>query len=212
MRRSLLAVCSFLIAVTGCAGIKPPKELPPPGRVPYSIRAQAVVEIKRLIPVSGRANVIAKSPASFRIEVFGPFGQTAALLSSDGETTYVLTEKGIEEFRKGDADVPYSLAPEDITSLLIGGTTAGTQALVGADIRRDDAGRLKSFSKATPGKEDLNVSLDDYRDVAGAHIPFIITIENGKRKIEIKYKAVEVDPDIDDGVFKPDTAAAEEVK
>lgn len=212
MRRPLFAVLSVLIAIAGCAGIKP-KELPgPPGRVPSSIRAQAVVEIKRLIPVSGRAQVIAKSPASFRIEVQGPFGQTAALLSSDGETTYVLTEKGIEEFHKGDAGAPYSLKPEEITALLLGVPRAGAQALAGSDIRRDEAGRLKSFSKAVPGKEDLSVSLDDYRDVSGAHIPFIITIENGKRKIEIKYKAVEVDPDIDESVFKPGTYSVEEVK
>lgn len=198
--------------MTGCAGIKPPKELPPPGRVPSSISAQGVVELKRLISVSGRARIMAKSPASFRIEVMGPFGQTAALLSSDGETTWLLTEKGLEEFRRGDPDVPYELAPEDITALLLGSPRAGAEVLAGADIRRDEAGHIVSVSKASPGKGILNVSLEDYKDVSGAHIPHIITIENGKKKIEISYRAVEIDPDIDDSVFRPDTAGVEEVK
>lgn len=212
MRRTLPAILCLLFAMAGCAGVKP-KELPtPPGRVPSSLMANAVVEIKMIVPVSGRAQVIAKSPASFRIEVQGPFGQTAALLSSDGETTYVLTEEGLEEFQKGAPDTPYSLGPEEITGLLLGDPKTGSGYLSGAQVRRDEAGHITSFLKTSPGKDDLSVFLDDYRDVSGAHIPFIITIENGKRKIEIRYRAVEVDPDVDDTVFKPSTSVLEEVK
>ncbi len=200
------------MVLAGCAGVKPKETLPPPGRVPASLSAQAVVELKRTIPVSGRAQVNAKSPASFRIEVQGPFGQTAALLSSDGDATYLLTEEGLEEFRKGSPDTPYSLGPEEITGLLLGDPKAGSGTLSGAQVRRDEAGHITSFLKTSPGKDDLKVSLDDYRDVAGAHIPFIITIENGKRKIEIRYKAVEIDTEIDDAVFKPSQTALDEVK
>ncbi|HEY4708247.1 MAG TPA: hypothetical protein VII64_12375 [Thermodesulfobacteriota bacterium] len=212
MRRTLPAILCLLFAMAGCAGVKP-KELPaPPGRVPSAIRAQGTVEFKRTIPISGRALVIAKSPASFRIEVFGPFGQTVALLSSDGETTYLLTEKGLEEFKRGDAGVPYHLAPEDITAILLGNPKAGSEVLSGAEVRRDEAGHIISVSKVSPGRDDLNVYLDDYRAVSGVLIPYIITIENGKRKIEISHKAVEVDPDVDDTVFKPSTSVLEEVK
>lgn len=202
VRASLAALVPVLLI--GCAALRPPEKEPvgPPVIAPSSLRAQAVVEVRRNASMSGRAQVLAKSPSSFRIEVFGPFGQTAALFASDGEAVYVLTEDGLETYGMDGPGAPYSLDPEDIVSFLLGvprlAEGAGAPDVTAAT---DGHGRLRTFTRTVEGLPALKVVLDDYRAVDGAHIPFSITIDDGKRTVAIKYREVEVNPGLDQAVF-----------
>jgi len=205
--RHRLSVLTVLVFIAGCAGVKPPEKPDLPGLVPSSLRAEATVEIKRAFSVVGRARVLAKSPASFRVEVFGPFGQTAALLGSDGETIYMLTDEGVVEYGRDatlkDGEIPYPLKPEEIVSFLLGTPLAesenGRQA---TEASRDEYGRLKSFTRDVEGRPPLKVAIEDYRVISGANIPGKITIDDGKRSVMIRYREIEVNPGLDEEAFR----------
>lgn len=202
MRLLLRFAALVPLIAAGCAA-KLPVPLSPPEITPASLRAHGVVEMKRVFTISGRALILARSPASFRIEVFGPFGQTAALLASDGETIYTVTEEGTESFSRHEPGVPYSLKPEDITSFLLGNPRpANALSENEAETARDEHGRLRLFSRPTNGQGGLKVLLEDYREVSGAHIPFRIIIDDGKRTITIKYNEVEVNPALPEDLFR----------
>ncbi len=203
-----LAALAPLVAA-GCAAKLPPP-LSPPEITPVSLRAHGVVEMKRrFFTISGRALVLARSPASFRIEVFGPFGQTVAVLASDGEAIYTVTEDGAEALSRDEPGVPHSLKPEDAASLLLGNPRpAGELAGGEVETSTDEHGRLRLFSRpARDGEGGLKVLLEDYREVSGAHIPFRIVIDDGKRTVTIKYSEVEVNPELPEDLFRAGEAA-----
>lgn len=205
----MLAALVPLLAA-GCAA-KRPVTLSPPEITPVSLRAYGAVEMKRVFTVSGRALILARSPASFRIEVYGPFGQTAAILASDGETVYTVTEDGAETFNRDEPGVPYSIKPEDVTSFLLGNPRPAYE-LSGneAETARDEHGRLRLFSRPSEdGQRGLKVLLEDYREVSGAHIPFRIIIDDGKRTVTIKYSEVEVNPALPEDLFRAGPPARE---
>ena len=199
---SLLAV--FLI-LSGCAAMKPAGEEPlgPPKLTASSIRARAVVEIKKNdLTAAGRAAILAKAPGSFRIEVFGPFGLTAALIASDGHKLFVNSDGEISEFFWGDPEIPYSFEAEEVVSFLTGAPNPPTLDTPGIKASRDGWGRLREYSRAVEGRDALLVTLGEYREVNGAHIPFLIRIEDGKRDLAIKYTEVEINPLIEGDLFK----------
>ena len=199
---SLLAV--FLI-LSGCAAMKPAGEEPlgPPKLTASSIRARAVVEIKKNdLTAAGRAAILAKAPGSFRIEVFGPFGLTAALIASDGQKLFVNSDGQINEFFWGDPEIPYSFEAEEVVSFLTGAPYTPALDIPGVNASRDEWGRLREYSRAAEGRDGLKVTLGEYREVNGAHIPFLIRIEDGKRDLTIKYTEVEINPLIEGDLFK----------
>lgn len=204
--KSLLSLFAIVILLSGCASLKPAgeKAVKPPTVVPSALRARAVVEMQRdLFTVAGRASILAKTPGSFRIEVFGPFGQRAFLMASDGEHLYISSEGKIKEFLWGDPDIPYSFEADEAVSFLTGGPRP-VEAAMAPDVseKRDDWGRLREYTRTTGGRPDLKVTLGDYRNISGAHIPFLIRIEDGRRVLTIKYMEAEVDPLLDEGLFR----------
>lgn len=216
MRRTALAL-SLAFIISGCAGLRPLKEELPPGpplAAPASIRANASVEIKRnTLSLTGRANIIARSPGSFRIEVMGPFNQTAALLVSDGKNLYMLSNGEIEKHGWDEPGFPYSFRAGDIVSLLLGATPdTGLEAGTGYEAATDEAGCLKKLTRTKAGKNVLTAALDDYRNIEGAHIPFNISIADEKRDIRIRYRSVEVNPRIDDDIFTIDAISDDSLK
>lgn len=200
--KRLLSILAALLILSGCAAFKPPAEEPqgPPKLAASSIRARAVVEIKKNNSAAGRAAILAKAPGSFRIEVIGPFGQSAALIASDGQTLFISSDGKTSEFLWGDPEIPYSFKAGEIVSFLTGSPdAAGTP---GAAIARDEWGRLREYTRAVEGKAGLKVTLGDYREVSGAHIPFLIRIEDGTRELVIKYTEVEINPPLEEEFFQ----------
>jgi len=176
--------------------------LAPPTVIPSTLRASAVVEMKRNFTIAGRASILVKAPDSFRIEVTGPFGQTAMLLASDGERLYSSSDGKIKEFLWDDPDIPYSFEAEEAVSFLTGSPRPREAQLgPGATEARDNWGRLKEYTKTAEGRPELKATLGDYRDINGAHIPFLIRIEDGRRTLTIRYTEAEVNPQIDEGLF-----------
>lgn len=211
--KRLLPVFAALLIMTGCAGMKPAGQEPSlPSTTASSIRATGVVEMKKnSTSARGRANILAKSPGSFRIEVFGPFGQVAALVASDGERLLVSSEGKSKVFLWGDPSLPYSFKADEAVSFLTG---APPGLKTGALERVDENGRLVEYSRPIDGRPDLKVSLGDYKVVSGATIPFRISFEDGNRGLTIKYTEVEINHPFEDGFFKveaPSDQGAKEV-
>lgn len=199
---SLLA--AFFLLLSGCAALKPGKEpMAPPKLTASSIRARAVVEFKKDdSSAAGRAAILAKAPGSFRIEVFGPFGLTAALIASDGEKLFINSEGQMRAFFWGDPELPYSFDAGEVVSFLTGAPDAPALDKPGVKASKDEWGRLREYSRATEGRDALQVTLGEYREVNGAHIPFLIRIEDGKRDLAIKYTEVEINPLIEEDLFR----------
>lgn len=177
--------------------------LNPPTAIPSTLRARAIVEVKKgAFTIAGRASILASAPGSFRIEVFGPFGQTMMLMASDGERLYISSEGKTNEFLWGDPDIPYSFEAGEALSFLTGSPGfAKAAGRAGVVETRDDWGRLKEYVKAPEGERSLKVTLGAYRDINGAHIPFFIKIEDGRRDLTIKYTEVEVNTSLEEGLF-----------
>jgi hypothetical protein len=205
LKKKLLTSVAAFTLLCGCAAIKPAGEEPvgPPKLMASSIRARAVVEIKRkTFTAAGRAAILAKAPGSFRIEVFAPFGATAALIASDGQRLLVDSDGTAREFLWGDPEIPYSFEAEEVVSFLIGGQRSLAPASSGARETRDEWGRLREYYRPAEDGDSLKVTLTEYREVNGAHIPFHIRIEDGRRDLAIKYTEVEIDPLLGDDLFE----------
>lgn len=201
--RSLLLVAALFFA--GCAGVKPlPPEAPAvkPSEAPASIRAEAIIVFKRLIDLTGRAVITAEGPDKFRIEVSGPFNQTAALLVSDGKTFFSHIGDSTEIKDWDDPRLPYSFSSSEIVSFLLG---------VPADKEAEDRGfEVSKDAERTifkrPRKDGvLKVELSDFRNIGTLRIPYRIAIDDGKRRITVRYSSVEVNPEIDSAAFDIDT-------
>ncbi|MBI5642074.1 MAG: hypothetical protein HY954_01215 [Deltaproteobacteria bacterium] len=206
MRFKKYLFISLSLILLGCAGIKPTPVSPPEIKkhiTPVSLRAEAKVELRGLLTLSGRAAITAKNPDQFRIEVTGPFNQMIALFVSDGKTLYSYSGDEVRIHDWDDPLLPYSFKSREIVSCLLGAgeTTENAQSPEDILISRDGQGRLKSLSRAADGKKAFRVELSDYRDVGGAEIPFNIDIEDGKKRLVIKYSSVVIDTDLDPDSF-----------
>jgi len=208
--KSLLAAAA-LLSVAGCAATGPlDKAAYAPGATASSIRARGVVELKKdSFSARGRAAVMAQAPGSFRIEVFGPFGQTAALFASDGERLLVSSEGKTSLFFWGDPAIPYSFNAKEAVSSLTG---APVEEEAGGFSRFDGNGRLSEYTREVQGRPPLRVTLDEYALVDGAAVPFRISLEDGRRTITIKYTEVEVNPPFENGFFKVEAQSEQGAK
>lgn len=191
----------------GCAALHAPQARPPAEAVrarPKALRGEAVVELRRSIPLAGRASVLVESPDKFRIEVTGPFNQVIALLVSDGRELFVFSGRTPEVFDWEDPSMPYPFSAGEVVSFLMG--EAGAPKAVnmaagnGYSVTTDGDGRVKDIVKSRGGTEVLRVAMSDYRRVSGAYIPFHISID-GRERFSIRYSEVEVDPDVGPGSF-----------
>lgn len=206
---TIAAVC--LVLAAGCAGLKPAAEVLPPkepgaAAAVDTLRATGVVVMKKGFAIAGRAIILAKRPSSFRIEVSGPFGQTIALLVSDGEAFYIYSGGEAKTFRWDDPLLPYPLKPAELVSVLTG--AEGQTADEVAQVIRDDAGRVIKMEKSDINAVPLIITLQDYRDTGGMQLPFDIRIMRGAEEIDIRYSTIEVNPVLSLDAFQIDAAAA----
>ncbi len=192
-------ICLLIIAIAlyGCAGIRP-AGVPPPGRAPHGLKAEAVVEIKKNLLLRGHAHILVSAPDLFRIQVLGPFGSTMALFVSDGRTLYVFSGSREKEYPWNDPSFPYSFRAEDVVSSLLGEPPAG--ALEKSGYKVTSGGGSIKVTEMKDGKTALTVSMSDFRMVSGVRLPFDILIEDRRGALRIKYSSVEIDPS-----FAPDS-------
>ncbi len=200
--KALLLTAALFLA--GCAGNKPlPPEAPAvkPAEAPASIRAEAVVVFNRLIDLSGRAVITAEAPDKFRIEVRGPFNQTAALLVSDGKSFFSHIGGSTEIKDWDDPRLPYSFSSSEIVSFLLGSPADKEAEDRGFEVSKDP--KRTVFKR--PRKEGaLKVELSDFRNIGTLRIPYRIEIEDGKRRLIVRYSSVEVNPEVDSAAFDID--------
>lgn len=216
--KRLLPIFTALLIITGCAAVKPYGEEAQdlPSTTASSIRARGVVEMKKdSFSARGRAVILAEAPGSFRIEVFGPFGQVAALVASDGERLLINSEGKTSVFLWGDSRIPYTFKAQEAVSFLTGGPVEQeTDGLSGASSIMDGKGRLSEYTRETEGRPVLKVTLGEYKLIHGAAVPFMISFEDGRRGLTIKYTEVEINYPFENGFFKveaPSEQGAKEV-
>ncbi len=200
MRLRDLSALFLPAVICGCAAVRPAVQPLPRALVtPSSIKAEAIVDAGRSVTLRGKAVIMAKSPASFRIEVLGPFNSTLALIVSDGESLQVITGGDSSMFGPGDPEEPpYPFSAGDIVSFLLG-TAPALQD--GQTVSEDPNGHITGIVKLKDGSPVFTASLSDYREAGGAHIPFNILIEGGGRTLRIRYTSVEINPELDSEFF-----------
>lgn len=168
-----------------------------------TLRAEAIVEMDRLMSASGKARIYAQAPCSFRIEVKGPFAQVVALFASDGYTLHTFTD-GVERFYPaGSPDAPLPFSNAEIVSLLMGLDLKPLKD-AGFEIEADGKGRPVKAEKHISGIEagTVTVLFSDYRDTGGRQIPFEISIQGPRLdRIRIRYSSVETDSGFEEGFF-----------
>jgi len=200
----LLVVLLAALLAQGCAGLGvAPKGPAAAGRhigAPESISARAIVEFDEGTRVRGRAAIAVEAPDRFRIEVYGPMGQVAATLVSDGERLLVFSRGKLDTYAWDDPELPYSFTATEVVGVLTGSFQADTP---GYATETDADGRvtaiIKRVDRAGPGvllwetgpSIELRASMADYRDAGGAAVPYAMTIDDGRRRLSIDYTEVE---------------------
>lgn len=217
-RSGLLALAAALVFAAGCAAMRPAERAAvPPTATVSSLRAKAIVEVNRgFFTVAGRASILARSPGSFRIEVFAPFGQTMLLMVSDGTELYLAHDGRAEKYRWDDPDIPFPFDAGTAFSFLTGAPKTAPASAGGGETR-DSWGRLTGYAGTVEGGRPLSVTLGDYRDIDGAHIPFRIRfdgldLDDDTRGLAIRYTEAEVNPALEDGLFSPEAGPPVEPK
>jgi len=204
LRLKALLFTAAAVFFVGCAVVKP---LPPEAPVtrafeaPLSIRAEAIVVMKKRIDLGGRAVILAEAPDKFRIEVTGPFNHLAALLVSDGRSFFSHIWDDTEVKDWDDPRLPYSFNSSEIVSFLLGAQADKEAENRGFEVSKDAE---RTVFKRPRKNGDLKVELSDFRNIGTLRIPYRIDIEDGKRRITVRYSSVEVNPAIDPMAFDID--------
>ena len=203
MRPGLSALLLTLI-LSGCAALKTETDL-----IKYSagwpdiIRAEAIVDIDSDRRLKGRAIILARAPDYFRIEIRAPFGRLIGLLLSDGESLRVFTDGELKTYRWSDPALPYPFSAQEFVSFLMGKNdlAPGTPA-ERYEITRNKTGKIAKIVKFKEGNPILSVEMSDYKANAGYAVPHSISLKDGRRELQIRYKSVEINPEIKEDVFK----------
>lgn len=212
--RPLWALASMLL-LAGCAFLKPvpvaPAKAGPPAGL-NALRAEAVMEFKDSGNLSGRAHILVKSPASFRIEILGPFNSPVTTISSDGAALSIFSDNSLKTYRWDEENpvLPYSFAPEELAALLLGGgpldpakppPEGAEPHLTAYRITRDKDGNITGVIKIKDGSEVFRVAMSDFRDAGSGVLPFSLTVDDGVKSLRVRYKSLEINPDITPDVF-----------
>lgn len=208
MKVSASVLMCGLLLLAGCVATKEasrpvesPAEQEAAARSPRSIRAGAVVEISRIFSVKGRALIAAQSPDRFRIEVLGPLNSTVALFVSNGAGLYIFSDGQSARYDWEDPLMPFPFRPEEVVGALLG---ARPRTKGGYGVSIDEAGRVTELLRNEDGRQTVKAAMSDYRTVAGADVPFSITMKDLRKDLGVRYSSVEVNPDFAPGFFDTD--------
>lgn len=207
----ILAILTLgaLFLIAGCSYIKPAPPAPVntgPPKPFNALRAEAVMEFKGAKNLSGSAHILVSSPSSFLIEILGPFNSPVTTISSNGADLSIFSDGALNIYRWDEENpvLPYSFAPEELAALLMGGAAldlAKPPPLTTYSITRDKGGNITGVIKIKDGSELFKVAMSEFRDAGNGVLPFNLTIDDGLKILRVKYKSLEVNPDISPDVF-----------
>lgn len=173
---------------------------------------------------AGRAVVIVKRPDRFRFEILGPFNQISIIVVYNGNSVSLLSLQENKIYKDYIFPIDVSRLPNYLVGLPAG-EISGKGA--GAGILNQDSaihplqtnpcyvdsgdeqilinsqGSIKEivFSGTSQPSYPLQVSMDDYKEVAEFNFPGTISISNKGSNIFIKYEHIELNHDISDDLF-----------
>ncbi len=201
-----LALLLFSLALlSGCTALTQDRALrPEPGYSP-ALRGSAIIEFRDSSVLRGHAVIVAKKPASFRIELRGPLGHTAWGMTGNGSTISVYSNGKSRAYSPDDPALPYRFTSHELVSYLFGLEPETTKPLAETAeyaISRDSDGQVTEALKYIEERAVLSVQMGDYRTISGRKLPFLISIRDLNRSLKINFSTIEVDPEINDAIFK----------
>lgn len=202
----LLLTLFALVLFTGCATTvqhSKTTDAVDPNRAP-SIRGNAIVEFTNGTVLRGRAMIVARDPASLRIELLGPFGHTAWAMVSSGADISIYKNAKQTTYAPGDPALPYSFSSRELVAYLLGKTPTTNEYRTVAD----KEGRITEATKYVDGAAVLNVTFAEYQTVDGRTMPFLISITETnepeterRRSLKVRFTSIEVNPMISETLF-----------
>lgn len=160
------------------------------------MRAEAIVEVEK-IRFKGRAVILVKGPDLVRMDLLNPFNQVASVILSDGKGLTYYSNGEVRHYGWDDPDLPHHLGPAELVSFLLG----RPEKKENYEFYTDGEGNISRLVKLNDGAAVLEVSMDDWREVRGQKVPFLIGIDDGEQQLNIKYTYVELDPVIKNDLF-----------
>ena len=199
-----ILLLSSAIALYSCSAAIKTAQAPPSEKlpVPGAFRAKAIITAYNPDPVSANAVIIAKRPGYIRIEVKGPFGQTAAIFISDNENIYAFSGSGAPILGITAQEGRYPFTPSEVYAMLTGSSPTNTEQGFESKTSTDAGGRVTAYAKTFDGHRAFSAEFADYREVSGTEMPFSIKIIIGGQNYSIKYTSIEVDPELPEGAFE----------
>lgn len=194
--RLISAAVLVLVLATGCArkGLLKEEE-PLLSGGPRSLKATAIVELRWQKTEKGRALITASSPDYFSIEIFGPLGVRAALIKGDSSGLVFSGGGKKETLAPDDPRLPINIRAEEFVALLLGSNSPRMRS--GATSHTDTLpGGHAVTVRQRGGKVLYRATMKDYRETSGYSIPRYISIEGGGFKLIVKYRRVNINPDI----------------
>lgn len=167
---------------------------------------------------AGRAVIIVKRPDQFRLEVLGPFNQTIFLITYNKKNVSLFSFQENKVYRDYPLPADASLFPQYLSGLPAAG--AGSRGINNfqqtlphgrcvytnsgdEQILINDEGNIEEIilSGAKDDIYPIKVSMDSYKEIDGFNFPFVISLNNKKANILIRYDHIELNQDISDDLF-----------
>lgn len=155
--------------------------------------------------IAGRAVIIVKRPDRFRMEVSGPFNQTAFIIIYNGGKISLFSFQENKLY----TDYPLQVETSRLPQYLLGLPSSKNSAQEAGGINSGDEQVLINHECnikeiALSGAKDaahLKVSMDSYEEIDGFNFPFTISISNKESDIFIRYEHIELNRRISDDLF-----------
>lgn len=185
-----------------------------------TLKGTALVKIasKDNRDMAGRAVIIVKRPDQFRLEVLGPFNQTIFLITYNKKNVSLFSFQENKVYRDYPLPADASLLPQYLSGLPAAG--AGSRGINNfqqtlphgrcvytnsgdEQILINDEGNIEEIilSGAKDDIYPIKVSMDSYKEIDGFNFPFVISLNNKKANILIRYDHIELNQDISDDLF-----------
>ncbi|MBI5875279.1 MAG: DUF2092 domain-containing protein [Deltaproteobacteria bacterium] len=161
--------------------------------------AQIKTVLKDGREIAGRAAIIVKRPDKFRLEISGPFNQTAFIIIYNGEKISLFSFQENKLY----TDYPLPAEASRLPQYLLGLPSSKNSEHEAEGINSGDEQIL--INHECNIKEIISsgakVSIDSYEEIDGFNFPFAISINNKEADIFIRYDHIELNRHIPDDLF-----------
>ncbi|MFQ5479939.1 MAG: hypothetical protein ACE5DW_01525 [Thermodesulfobacteriota bacterium] len=198
-RCRVLAIIPVIFLAVGCAGRDNQLKLNPQESI-KTLKATAIVEFTNIKTEKGRALITVNTPDSFRIEIKGPLGVTTALISGNGDSITFLYRGESTTYKAGDARLPLRIRAAELVSMLLGAEDFPPRN--DRSFTTENLPNGRSITRRFDNDLLYMAYMSDYRPVAGASLPYTISIEGRGYKLLIKYINVDLKTVTKNSYFK----------